>query len=76
MTRAGRYSHIIIENPYFDVMYYAGDVLSRHGMFGKKLNLGAVSEQLGIVNPKAHRALADAITTAKVYMKLREIDKA
>lgn len=75
MTRAGRYSHIIIKNPYFDVMYYAGDVLSRHGMFGKKLNLGAVSEQLGIVDPEAHRALADAITTAKVYMKLREIDK-
>ena len=75
MTRAGRYSHIIIDNPYFDVMYYAGDVLAKHGMFGKKLNLGTVSEQLGIVNPEAHRALADAITTAKVYMKLREMDK-
>ena len=26
-------------------------------------------------NPKAHRAWADALTTAKVYLKLRELSK-
>ena len=31
------------------------------------------SKSIGIKNPQAHRALADAITTAKVYLKLLEI---
>ena len=27
-----------------------------------------------IENPEAHRALADAITTARVFLKLKEMD--
>ena len=48
--------------------------------FENKLNyssktLTSISEILGIVNPQAHRALADSITTAKVYLKLLEIEE-
>lgn len=41
----------------------------------EKLSLETLSEKLGIENPEAHRALADAITTARVYLKLKEMDK-
>jgi len=37
--------------------------------------LETLSKKLGIENPKAHRALADAITTARVYLRLKEMDK-
>ena len=33
-----------------------------------------LSEKLDIQNPEAHRALADAITTARVFLKLKEMD--
>ena len=34
------------------------------------LKLTNIGLSLGIKNPQAHRALADAITTAKVYLEL------
>ena len=37
--------------------------------------LACISNHLGIVNPKAHRALADAITTANVYLSLLELEE-
>ena len=40
-----------------------------------KFNLNKLSEHLGIVNEKAHRALSDAITTAKVFIKLAKFIK-
>lgn len=73
LMRAGRYSHRVITNQNFDVMRYAkkfNDMLN----LKNKASLGLMSDKLGIKNPQAHRALADAITTAKVFLKLREMD--
>lgn len=73
LMRAGRYSHRVITNQHFDVMRYAkqfNDMLDLQN----KASLGLMSGKLGIENPQAHRALADAITTAKVFLKLKEIE--
>lgn len=72
LVRAGRLSNIKIENKYFDVMNYVKKFKSKLNYDSKTLT--NISELLGITNPNAHRALADAITTAKVYLKLLEID--
>lgn len=45
------------------------------GLTDEKVSLEILSRKLGIENPKAHRALADAVTTAKVYLRLKEMDK-
>ena len=74
MVRAGRYANIIIENKYFDVMRYADSFKARLGIDAKKTSLAELSEKLDIENPQAHRALADAITTAKVFLRLKEMD--
>lgn len=74
MARAGRYSHRIIRNMYFDVMKYAGQFQRELGI-GGKVSLKELAEKLHVGNPNAHRALADAITTAKVYLKLKEMDR-
>ena len=47
--------------------------LSGLGIDPKHLKLGVVSDALQIENPRAHRALSDAITTAKVFLKLKEM---
>lgn len=73
MVRAGRYSNWIIENKYFDVMRYANQFKEQLGIDAKKASLGDLSEKLEIENPRAHRALADAITTARVFLKLRNL---
>ena len=44
------------------------------GIDDKRISLAKLVEKLGIENPRAHRALADAITTARVYLKLKEMD--
>jgi len=67
LVRAGRYSNRIITNPYFDVMRMAKEVTGQG-----RISLNEISEKLNIQNPRAHRALADAITTARVYLKLLE----
>ena len=76
MTRAGRYTNIIITNPYFDVMHYASAFKDRLELSSKKVSLGELSQVLDIENPRAHRALADAVTTARVFLKLKEYDTA
>ena len=73
MMRAGRYSNIVIENRYFDVMKYAVRMKKEVGIT-KKTTLGEIANIFEIVNPHAHRALADAITTAKVFLKLKSLD--
>lgn len=73
LVRAGRYSNIIIENKYFDVMNYAVQFKTELGLEGK-ISLERLTDKLNIENPNAHRALADAITTAMVYLKLKEMD--
>ena len=40
----------------------------------KKISLEELAGKLDIENPEAHRALADAITTARVFLKLKEMD--
>lgn len=59
-----------INNDYFDVMFLAKKYQIKLKCLNVKLN--EVASKLDIINPKAHRALADAITTAKVYLKLVE----
>ena len=75
MVRAGRYSNLILENPYFDVMRYAKACKDDLNLSGSKQSLATLAKQLGVKNPRAHRALADAITTAKVFLKLRELKR-
>lgn len=71
LVRAGRYANIIMENPQFDVMKYAERFREELGLTEKKISLETLSSRLGIENPQAHRALADAITTAQVFLKLK-----
>ena len=72
LARAGRYSQIVIDNLQFDAMRYALSIKDKLRL-GEKFSLEVLTEKLEISNPRAHRALADAITTAKVYLKLKEI---
>ena len=72
-VRAGRYSGIVIQNEYFDVMHYAKRLLPRFDFDLENAKLSTVAEALSIQNPQAHRALADAITTAKVFLKLKSM---
>lgn len=55
----------------FDVMHFASDLSGRLELSDRKLS--SVSEKLGIKNPEAHRALADAETTALVYLALLDL---
>ena len=75
LVRAGRYANIIMENPQFDVLKYAERFRDRLGLTDKKISLDVLSQKLDIKNPEAHRALPDAITTAKVFLKLKELDR-
>ena len=72
MVRVGRYSNIVIENKYSDVMRFAGQFKEKLGIGAPKVSLQELADKLGIENPRAHRALADAVTTAKVFLKLKE----
>ena len=74
LVRAGRYSNLVIQNQYFDVMRYAEQYRDSLELHEKKISLQALSEKLGVVNTRAHRALADAVTTAQCYLKLSEMD--
>ena len=71
LRRAGRYAHRIMKSSSFDVMYFVSDLNGRLGLSDRKLS--SVSEKLGIKNPEAHRALADAETTALVYLALLDL---
>jgi len=75
MIRAGRYSNLILDNSYFDVMHYAKSYKNDLCLSKSKLSLATLAKQLGVKNPRAHRALSDAITTAKVFLKLRELKR-
>ena len=72
LARAGRYSHIIIQNPNFDVLRYMQHNRERLGYKGSDLKLNTLAEYYGIENPCAHRACSDALTTAKVFLKIKE----
>ena len=71
LRRAGRYTHRVIENPVFDVMKYAQ---SKKNLLGTDdLKLGSLTDYFGIENKRAHRALPDAVATAEVFLKLKEV---
>ncbi|MBP1547175.1 MAG: 3'-5' exonuclease [Oscillospiraceae bacterium] len=74
LMRAGRYAKRIIRNKSFDVMVYADNFKGKLGSGAKKFSLKELSELLDIKNPQAHRAVADAVTTARIYLKLLEMD--
>lgn len=74
LVRAGRYSHIILQNKHLDVMHYSRNYLKQQGI-STVVSLVKLGEMLGIENPQAHRALADAETTAKIYLKLLEYEE-
>lgn len=74
LVRAGRYANIVMKNAFFDVMRYAQRFADELGIEGKQVSLAAIASTLGIENPVAHRALADAVTTARVFLKLRSMD--
>ena len=74
LKRAGRVSGMKIYNKQFDVMTYAAKNADRLGLpqcKGGRVSLAALSDFYGIINPEAHRALADAITTAKIFVAMK-----
>lgn len=73
LARAGRYANIVIENPNFDVLQYVRQHKEQLGYTESDTKLGTVAKFCGVENPSAHRAWADALTTAKVYLKLKEM---
>jgi len=73
LARAGRYSNIIIQNPQFDVLKYVRQLRKYGDLDAENTKLATVCELLGVENPAAHRAWADALATARVYMKLMEL---
>lgn len=75
LVHAGRYSNVIMENPQFDVMGYADNFRDKLGITEEKISLEMLGKKLEIENSEAHRALADAITTAKIYLRLKALDK-
>ena len=75
LRRAGRYCNTVYTNKQFDVKRYLDKIKNKIGYAGENEKLGTVSKYYGIENPQAHRALADAITTAKVFLKLKELDE-
>ena len=74
LARAGRYCNRGIENPHFDVLQYAKRIKDSIGYNEENLKLSSIAKFCGIENPQAHRAWADALTTARVYQKLKEKD--
>lgn len=75
LERAGRHSNIIITNKQFDIMKYAKRIKKKCNLEINGDELNNYAEYFGIKNEKAHTALSDAITTAKVYIKLRQLDE-
>lgn len=74
LKRAGRYANRILSNKSFDVMDYGDKFKEQLRSDGKHFSLEKLSGLLGIENPQTHRALADAETTARVYLKLLDLD--
>ena len=73
LCRAGRYSNEIYTNKHFDVLRYIKRLKDTIGYTERDFKLLTVGEFLGVENSEAHRALADAITTAKIFLKLKEM---
>lgn len=68
LRRAGRYANRVINNKQFDLLPMAKKKTNL-----KDAKLNTVANYYGIENPRAHRAYADAITTAKLYLAIKQI---
>ena len=71
LIRAGRYARRVINNHNFDVKRYAESIQDK--LSCTSFALDTLALMFDIDNPQAHRALADAVTTARVYLKLKEL---
>lgn len=69
MAKAAYMAGVTIENDYFDVYYPSGKYAHANGLINARLC--TVSEHFKIENPQAHRAMADAATTAKLFLELQ-----
>ena len=67
LRRAGRYANVVIHNKQFDLLPVAKEMTD---LADAKLN--TVANYFGIENPRVHRAYADAITTAILYMEIKQ----
>ncbi len=63
-----------MKNQQFDVMLYAMQFQQMLGFKRARVSLRVLSERLQIVNPQAHRALADAMTTARCFEELKRLE--
>ncbi len=75
LDRAARYSNMKVTNLQFDVYEYSRSILKKMGYSGDDMKLSSIAEYLDIENPRAHRALADALTTARIYLGIRDLQK-
>ncbi len=64
-----------MRNHQFDVMLYAMQFQQMLGFKRARVSLRVLSERLEIVNPRAHRALADAMTTARCFERLKQLEE-
>ena len=64
---------IKLKNRQFDVMLYAMQFQKALGFEKARVSMKMLSERLNIINPQAHRALADAITTSRCLESLTNI---
>lgn len=71
LQRAASLTGRRVRNEQFDVMLYAMQFQHDLGFERPRVSLSRLSSALNIVNPRAHRALADALTTARAYEALR-----
>ncbi len=71
LRRAGMYSGVVITNRQFDVMLFSKPYLNSLGICKQCAKLGELAAALNVRNPRAHRAYADALTTAKIYVCLQ-----
>lgn len=63
--------NIYFDNEQLDIMLMAKKLLPSLNRY----NLNFLAKYFGFVNEEAHRALSDAVTTAKIFLKLAEITK-
>ena len=66
VVRAGNGMHFVFDNPKLDTLQLARQKLPKL----PKHNLGALAAHFELVNNNAHRALSDAIVTAKILLRL------
>lgn len=73
LERAARREGIALENEYFDTYIYARRMKEKYRLDG--LGLEALARQLNVLQPEAHRALADAEVTFGVYTAFQKLAK-